>query len=237
MRAMRDFFNKLLLRSLPTRYKKRLLLKFDESLNVSKMRVSGQYGEISGLIRDDVIFRVYALDGTWSGNINHVLTRFFRESESGTFLDVGANIGLTTIPVAKNDRVSCHAFEPEPENFELLLENVKHNVAGHNVTLHNVALFSDAVELPFELAETNSGDHRVRNGQPKEPSQHFHENDRKTIVVPGRRLDQVLSLSDLKKPIAAKIDTHGCEYHVYKGVRSIFREASLLVLEYWPYGI
>ena len=237
MKAVRDFIYSIMLRSLPHRYKQRLLINLAEYFNVSRMRIRGQDGEISGLITDDVIFRVYILDGTWSSNINELLTSFFLQAESGTFIDVGANIGLTTIPVAKNELVVCHAFEPEPVNFELLLENVKHNVPGDNIHLHNVALFSETMQLTFELAQANSGDHRVRYGQPKTSSKHFHERDRRTIVVPGRRLDEVLSVSALKKPIAAKIDTQGCEYHVYKGGRHIFREVSLLVLEYWPYGI
>lgn len=48
---------------------------------------------------------------------------------NSTILDVGANIGCHTIPLAQLFNMSCHvySFEPEPRAFDTLLENVKLN--------------------------------------------------------------------------------------------------------------
>lgn len=49
------------------------------------------------------------------------------------FVDVGANLGLFTIPIGKKARV--FAFEPEDENYKILIENVKLNNVEQNVTV------------------------------------------------------------------------------------------------------
>ena len=64
--------------------------------------------------------RTYASTGRWAEHTNELIGRFFDKAGRGTFLDIGANIGLTTIPVARRANVACHAFEPEPENFRNL---------------------------------------------------------------------------------------------------------------------
>jgi FkbM family methyltransferase len=237
MKAVRDLIYAKALQFLPRRYKQRLLIDLARELEVSKLRIRGEYGEVAGLVDDAAIFRSYILNGRWSKNINDIFIAFFSQAQSGTYLDIGANIGLTTIAVARNSHVECHAFEPEPVNFELLAENVKHNTPGRNVTLHNLAVFSGPMQLTFELAQDNYADHRVRYGRPKASSPHFREGDRKTIVVPGDSLANLLEVSQLKRPLAAKIDTEGCEYHVYQGGREILGQAELMVLEYWPYAV
>ena len=237
MKAVRNLIYNKALQFLPRRYKQRLLIDLARDLEISKIRIRGGYGEISGLIDDVAIFRSYIINGLWSKNINDIFIAFFSETQSGTYLDIGANIGLTTVAIAQNPNIECHAFEPEPKNFALLSENVRHNIPGQNVILHNLAVFSEPMQLTFELAQENYADHRVRYGKPKESSPHFRESERKTIEVPGDRLTNLLNVTELKRPLAAKIDTEGCEYHVYKGGREILREAELIVMEYWPYAV
>jgi hypothetical protein len=41
------------------------------------------------------------------GVTNDLVEGFFREHSGGTFIDIGANIGLTTVPVARNPSVQC----------------------------------------------------------------------------------------------------------------------------------
>lgn len=221
---------------LPLRYKRTLFLHLAKLLGISKIRITGKYGNISGCIEDRDIFGVYLRDGVWSEHINAIFVTYFAGRTSGTFLDIGANIGLTTIPVARNRHVLCHAFEPDPDNFDLLQENVRHNV-GNNVQLHNLALFSDAASLRLALSAENPGNHMIRHAIPAQTSPHRREQDRKTVTVRGDRLDGVLDIARIEMPLAIKIDAEGSEYHIYKGGRQIIRLADLVVMEYWPYGI
>jgi FkbM family methyltransferase len=236
MSDIRSFELRTFLRTLHARYKRTVLLRLATALGISKIRTKGDYGEISGFVDDPHIFGVYLSHGVWSEHINSVFTDYFAGRRSGTFLDIGANIGLTTIPVARNPRVVCHAFEPDPENFELLRENIRSNV-GTNVQLHNLALFSDAAPLTLALSAENRGNHMVRPGMSDQSSPHVPERHRRTITVPGACLDEMWDPATIEMPLAIKIDAEGSEYHIYKGGRNIIHLAELVVLEYWPYGI
>lgn len=58
------------------------------------------------------------------------------------FLDIGANVGLYTIGIPNRigkNRISIHAFEPDPVYYRLLRENIRMN-GVKNVRTHNAAL-------------------------------------------------------------------------------------------------
>jgi len=231
MKDLRDLIYHKCLGALPSRYKRRLFLDLAKMSGISKIRVKGEYGDISGFIDDMQIFGVYVRDGVWSAHINAIFVDYFSNRTCGTFLDIGANIGLTTIPIARNRHICCHAFEPDPDNFDLLQENVRHN-GGSNVRLHNVALFSDTTSLTLALSPDNRGNHRIQQS-----SLDFRDQDRKTINVRGDRLDAILDVGCVETPLAIKIDAEGSEYQIYKGGRNVIRLADLVIMEYWPYGV
>jgi FkbM family methyltransferase len=233
---LESFERRTPLRTPASRYKRTVLLRLAKALGISKIRTKGGYGEISGFVDDTHIFGVYLSTGVWSEHINSVFTNYFAGHRSGTFLDIGANIGLTTIPVATNPHVVCHAFEPDPENFELLRENISSNV-GTNVRLYNLALFSDAAPLTLTLSLENRGNHMVSRGTTPDSSFHSSQQHRKAITVRGARLDGLWDAASMQMPLAIKIDAEGSEYHIYKGGRNIIGLADLVVMEYWPYGI
>jgi FkbM family methyltransferase len=201
---------------------------------IRDIRVTGEYGLIEGSIDDDAILATYARSKRWAETSNTVFERYFALHRTGTYIDIGANIGLTTIPVARNPRVACKAFEPEPGNFGYLRGNIERNCRHGNVELFNLALFNVATNLSFELSERNRGDHRIRlaNGDGE-----FGEGDRAVISVRAERLDDVLDATALARPIAVKIDTQGAESQVFAGGRAILGAAELIAFEFWPYGL
>jgi FkbM family methyltransferase len=232
----RVFIN--LAKAIPETVQRRVFIDYlAKAIHVSRATIEGKFGEITGLTRDNTIFPTYVISGVWSKNVSDAFIEFFRDTEGGTYLDIGANIGLTTIPIARNPKIECHAIEPEPANFELLQENISRNGLSKNVQLHNVAVFSDTMELTFELAPDNFGDHRVRIGDPDPTLNVYGEERRRTINVNGDRLDRILNVDRLRRPIAIKIDVEGAEYHLYKGGRAILQAADLVIMEFWPYAL
>jgi FkbM family methyltransferase len=203
-------------------------------LHVSGAIVSGTLGQIAGGVEDKTILPAYMGSGTWQLGMQFVYTSFFNQHKGGTFLDIGANIGLTTISLAKYPGITCHVFEPEPRNFGYLCRNIAENCPPNSVVPHQIALFDEKSTLEFELSPDNLGDHRVRatsrSGELKESSW-------RTVSVAADRLDDVLDLSTLTRPIAVKIDTQGAEPKVIAGGRQILASADLLSLEFWPYGM
>src|SRR5579863_2394865 len=118
---------------------------------ITDIRINGRYGLIEGSIDDDSILASYGRRKIWAAETNDVFVDFFARRGAGTYLDIGANIGLTTIPVARNRAVSCLAFEPEPMNYGYLVQNVGRNCTHGNVSTFDVALFDRQTTVDFEL--------------------------------------------------------------------------------------
>lgn len=220
---------------LPDSYRRRLFYALARELGVTMIEIQGRNGVFTGYV-GDLIFTHYILDNTWSAEICAIARGAFEGKPAGTFLDIGANIGLTLVPVAQNPAITCLAFEPEPRNFALLRRNVEHNDPKAHVELFNTALFDKSGTIEFELSPDNLGDHRVRNRTPA-PGAVFREHERDVISVSSKRLDELLDFSKIAAPVVVKLDTQGAEQQIYDGGRALFAIAEVLMIEFWPYGI
>lgn len=196
----------------------------------SDMVVSGAFGEIVGSVSDYAVLERYAREGTWCPVENAFFEDFFARHGRGTYIDIGANIGLTTIPVARNPKVLCLAFEPEPTNFRYLRRNVALNCRT-NVDLFSLALLDRSGRMLLQLSPANKGDHRVRVAGAGSSI----EAGWPVVQVDVERLDDVLAGCDMPVPIAAKIVAQGSEAHIIAGGRRILAQASALLVEIYPY--
>jgi FkbM family methyltransferase len=124
--------------------------------------------------------------------------------------DVGANVGLYTVLLAKavGDAGKVIAFEPEERTCEHLLENLKLNETK-NVRCFRKALgectgraslFSSAIIGGGSLVHHNGG------GQEQ--------------VVEIAQRDELVKSEKLPSPRAVKIDVEGYEYSVIRGLQS-----------------
>ena len=190
----------------------------------------GDYGLFEGAPDDQVVLREYATCGTWAqGLVSLVVDRLFGEGP-GTFIDIGANIGLVTVPVLERTGSRGIAFEPEPRNVALLARNLARHGLSERCELHAAACYSRPGRLPLALSTTNLGDHRL---QPE----HGAPLERSVVSVPALRLDDVLRDRDLPRPIVMKLDTQGSEVKVLEGAVETLARADHLISEFWPEGI
>lgn len=207
-------------------------IQLANEFNVVGLKVAGENGLIQSDLSDTVILGTYAKTGRWARRNNELLKAFFGSRQGGTYVDVGANIGLTTIPLAQNRHISCIAIEPEPRNFSNLIANVAANCPHDNVELKNMAVFSERTLLEFEIAADNFGDHRIRVGH---AGSQMGEKTRRTITVQAAPLDEIVT--DVDEALAVKIDTQGAEPFVFEGGRRTLARAGCLIAEFWPYGM
>lgn len=193
------------------------------TLNIVEVGVLGDRGVITGAWNDESVLRQYAQSGSFAAASMQEIMGFFGEAE-GTYIDVGANIGLTVIPVARNPRIRCVAFEPEPANFDFLTRNVARNAPGAAVELRQAAVYREAATLVLATAESNHGDHRLApvGGSP-----------RPTVDVEAVPLDDCLG--KLSGRVAVKVDTQGAEPFVIEGGRSVLDRTGLLLMEFCPF--
>ncbi len=193
--------------------------------------VSGKFGLVIGSFKDTSILKGYYDEGVWAQRTNELLSSFFEShGYRGTYLDIGANIGLTTIPHCNYKEIKCHCFEPDPLNFDYLTFNILKNSNFKNVELHNCALSDKQGKLQMELSPDNLGDHRLKFDNRISKAD---ENSRAIIEVDANRLDS-FDIS-IKNPLAIKIDTQGAEPLVISGGLGVISRANLVILEYSPY--
>jgi FkbM family methyltransferase len=207
------------------------LSSLSERLNIVRLSARGDYGIFSSVPTDLTIFRRYAETGKWSNETNKFIKGFFK-AEAGTYLDIGANIGMTVVPLAVSDpQVKCHAFEPEPNNYQNLERNIAENCPAGNVKTYQLAIFDRETVLPFEIATINLGDHRLHASTDLPAKE--GEAERKIINVKCIRLDDLPM--ELDGPLLVKVDTQGAEPFVFAGGQATLAKADILLLEWSPY--
>lgn len=146
-----------------------------------------------------------------------------------TVVDVGANIGTSTIPfLTTYGARRVIAFEPEPRNLKLLRCNlILHDVEA-SVDLHPVAISNARSTLRLELCSWNGGDHRIAAVNAKDTAS-WDDEQRESVQIEAMRLDEV----DLPPDVALVwVDTQGHEASVLAGAPDL---GVPWVIEYWPY--
>jgi FkbM family methyltransferase len=146
---------------------------------------------------------------------------------SSIVADVGANQGLYTLwlaRVATEGRI--YAFEPDPELFRCLENNVLQNRLP-NVSTIQAAAGDRSGALVFTANQLNRGDNRI---------------SRKALEDPGAKLVQAVTLDEIissQRLDLLKIDVQGFELEVLSGAqKTLTSNPNLTILfEFWPYGL
>jgi FkbM family methyltransferase len=126
------------------------------------------------------------------------------------FYDVGANVGVYSCLIG-NHIESGHlvAFEPIPDVFNILEENVVQN--GLDANLFNIALSNE-----------NSTTQMAIKGQ----TGHQFSRNNSSTEIETRRADDVVTEYDLPSPDVCKIDIEGAEYLALKGFQNTLAESA-----------
>lgn len=166
------------------------------------------------------------------------------QSERGYFLDVGANIGTTSIWAKKNinDNMKIIAFEPLTENCkqyrcsailnDIPLQYVSFDdmVELNTSVLVNAALSDREENRILMLDSHNMGDNRILQGNNKEYS-------RETVEIKSVCLDLWVERNRINKQDIKWVwmDTQAHEAFCLSGGRAIFSEQRIpLYMEFWP---
>lgn len=186
------------------------------ALGVQGYQVNGENGSFVGPLYDQSVIKPYMQTGRWSADIVELIRS--RLTEGGTFYDIGANIGLVSVPISRNPKVKVVAFEPDPRNCALLRANVASAQAP--VEIINAAVAAEKGELRFTRSEYNAGDHRLsQDGE---------------VVVDAVRLD---GFPPGPGTFVVKMDTQGAEPLIFQGGRAVLAGANMIVAEFWPWGM
>lgn len=202
-----------------------LLPALKTHFGITHVVATGEYGAIMGSADDKIVLAGYYLDRTWTPK----KTDLFRKAleNGGVFIDIGSNIGLSIIPISQNQKVRCIGFEPDKKNLVCLKTNIELNSPHPNVEIHACALYHENCTLDIVRNSMNSGDTRLGDSAVV-----AEDSDMTTKAV---RLDDFIS--PITETLAVKIDTQGAEPFVISGGNTVISSASLISLEFWPWGM
>ncbi len=136
--------------------------------------------------------------------------------------DVGAHVGLYTVPAARAVSPSGRvvAFEPASPNIALLRRHLRYNGVENATVVRAVVAEEDQSEVPF----FESGQADAMNSM--QPLKYHERYDR--VSRPQRSLDAFCAEHDLW-PQLLKIDVEGAEMRVLRGAGVTLRTARPLI--------
>lgn len=145
--------------------------------------------------------------------------------ETGTFVDVGANIGTITVPIARaRPDARLLSIEADPAIYRVLQENVARNGRTNVQTVCCVAGSADSAAVPFYRApEDKFGMGSIGPQFDAEP-----------ITLTQRALDTVLAALNIAQVDVVKIDVEGAEARVLRGAPRLLSQGRppVVILEF-----
>jgi FkbM family methyltransferase len=174
-----------------------------------------------------VIGEIQHSGGTYEPQVMAALRRLL--APDAVVFDVGANIGVFALVMSRLvPRGRVFAFEPAPENFAYLLENVARNGAD-NVTTERSAVWDKAGTVPFVFS-------------PESPSGSFVSTDgnhaAESSPVDAIRLDDYVTDRGLRRVDLIMVDAEGAEMAVLRGgAQTIVAHRPALLVEINPVSL
>jgi len=180
--------------------------------------------------RDQVIVPQLVNDGVHE----KYQTELFRElvKPGMIVVDIGAYNGYYTLIAAEllEGRGWVYAFEPEPNNFQLLVKNIQINDYT-NITAVRRALSNKNGKIRLFIDRINLGSPSLAEENVEE-SVGFVEVE--TVTLDGFFRDVV---KDTRIDLL-KMDAQGAEGLIVEGARKILKETNpKIIMEFWPYGL
>jgi FkbM family methyltransferase len=131
-------------------------------------------------------------------------------------IDIGANIGITTVTIAKNigEAGRVFAFEPVAEYFNILKKNISANVL-ENVELYEQAVTDQVGKVDFYQKGLSSGI--------------VHEKGVKRRKVSTIAVDRFLSERKIEGVDVMNMDCEGSELFVLQGAKETLRKNSVRI--------
>lgn len=152
----------------------------------------------------------------------------FENIENEFFLDIGANYGLASIILAKQNPGSIiYSFEPNPDVFEVFLKNIKDNdiknIIPYNKALHSNKNFKLMKHPYCSGANIMSDDKKlleifyIKHGITQIED----------ISVDTISIDEFINQANIKKIFLLKIDCEGSEFDILGNSENIFKTVTI----------
>ena len=172
----------------------------------------------------DSLDRELFMNGYYEEKQLTILSKSIEKYSINYFLDIGSNIGIYSILMAKNhSNLTIHAFEPHTDAFKRLKENVNLNNFSNRIYLYDYALSSkngdSFLETKNRFKVSQSGGAKISK--------------KGNLKIKFKRGDDLIKIKN--ENIAVKIDTEGHELFVLQGIKNLLTNNNVfLQIEIFP---
>ncbi|MFQ5729065.1 MAG: FkbM family methyltransferase [Waddliaceae bacterium] len=137
-------------------------------------------------------------------------------------IDIGAQIGVFSVFSASYaNNIKVYAYEPFPDNYKLLIENIEVNKLEKHVYPFDVAVTDSSEKIKLFIDERGTTGHSVIIPQEKH------------VTVNSTTLTDIMEANKISQCDLLKMDIEGAEYPVlYSTPNHIFRKIKRIYLEY-----
>ncbi len=174
----------------------------------------------------DSVGRTIFKHGLYEEDLTNYLLNNLDLKAGDVVFDVGANIGWYSNLLSKYFKgVEIHSFEPDPENFEILVSNLERN-KSENVFPNNCGIGEKADILKLYLYKKgNQGRHSMLN-----------INSGPSIDVKITSFDEYVKEKsiDVSRIKFLKIDIEGYEYFAFLGGKEFLKHVPTILAEFSP---
>lgn len=156
--------------------------------------------------------------------IKKVLPRYISSAQP-IFVDVGADIGEYTLQLTRHfPNAVIHSFEPHPNSFLRLKENVERN----NVRCHNLALGSISEKTTiYDKSEEGSSHASLY----KDVISEIHKEGLSEVEIYTSTLDEIAQKEGIRFIDFLKIDTEGHELAVLQGASTLLKDSRIGLIQ------
>ena len=147
----------------------------------------------------------------------HIIESLLKDGD--LIIDVGAHIGLFSIPIIKlkNNLIRSICIEADKENYNVLLKNIVRNNVSDQIKTINAIVFDKKLRFRKNSTINNSGDTQFR------PST---KGNYKTSI----RIDDIYKQNkNLGNISVLKIDAEGAEYNILRSGEKLITELKPLI--------
>lgn len=159
--------------------------------------------------------------------------------ENSVVIDIGAHVGVYSLYASQSKNTKIYAFEPSPENFSLLQENIQQNSVTSRVFAWPFAVGPTSGRMRLYLRQNASGLHSFLpiSKATFQITYRRTSSNETPLVVPCISLKDIFDQHNISRCEVLKIDCEGAEYDIlYALPKAYFQRIQTILVEYHHYS-